>query len=289
MAAPRSSGRSDWSEDEVRRTVADYFAMLESELLGRPYVKAERLRSLRPLLADRSPQAVEYKHANISAVLIELGYPYVGGYKPRGHYQALLADAVARYVEEHAGFFERLTDSELLNPEGVPEPAPAPAAGLFETPPDRTPWTGDMRGPPKRLGRKIDFVMRDARNRRLGHLGEQFVVELERRRLAETGRDDLARQVEWVSETRGDGLGYDVLSFDEVRDAELYLEVKTTGLGKYFPFYVTDSEVEYSQEEADRYRLYRVFDFSRAPRLYVLPGSLSDTCHLRPMVFRAAV
>ena len=40
-------------------------------------------------------------------------------------------------------------------------------------------------------------------------------MDLERRRLLSHGRDDLAKKVEWVSDTSGDGLGFDVLSFDE--------------------------------------------------------------------------
>jgi hypothetical protein len=56
------------------------------------------------------------------------------------------------------------------------------------------------------------------------------VAELERRRLREAGRDDLADRVEWVAETCGDGIGFDVLSFSETDGAEKFVEVKTTGL-----------------------------------------------------------
>jgi hypothetical protein len=46
-----------------------------------------------------------------------------------------------------------------------------------------------------------------------------------------------------VSETVGDGLGYDVLSVEAVDESEKLIEVKTTGLGKYTLFYVTGVEV----------------------------------------------
>lgn len=42
------------------------------------------------MLNGRSPGAIEFKHANISAILIEIGFPYLDGYKPRGNYQELL-------------------------------------------------------------------------------------------------------------------------------------------------------------------------------------------------------
>ncbi len=45
-------------------------------------------------------------------------------------------------------------------------------------------------------------------------MGEEFVVHLERHRLQAIGRDDLALRVEWVAQTIGDGLGFDILSFN---------------------------------------------------------------------------
>jgi hypothetical protein len=76
----------DWSREEVEATVADYFAMLVAELAGVPYNKAAHRRSLLKVLMHRTEQSVEFKHANISAVLIELGFPYISGYKPRSNY-----------------------------------------------------------------------------------------------------------------------------------------------------------------------------------------------------------
>jgi hypothetical protein len=40
----------------------------------------------------------------------------------------------------------------------------------------------------------------------------------------------LADQIDWVASRLGDGLGYDIVSFDGNGD-ELYLEVKTTNAG----------------------------------------------------------
>jgi hypothetical protein len=41
-------------------------------------------------------------------------------------------------------------------------------------------------------------------------------------------------EFQWIAQTCGDGVGFDVLSFDEVDDSERFIEVKTTGLGKHF-------------------------------------------------------
>ena len=60
-----------WAREEVEATVAAYFGMLRAELSGTRYSKAEHRRRLLPLLQRRSEQSVEFKHANISAILIE--------------------------------------------------------------------------------------------------------------------------------------------------------------------------------------------------------------------------
>src|SRR5688500_2336095 len=84
----------DWSAEEVAATVAEYFVMLQSELRGEPFNKREHNRRLQTVLNNRSAGAIEFKHANISAILIELGFPYVDGYKPRGNYQELLKQEI---------------------------------------------------------------------------------------------------------------------------------------------------------------------------------------------------
>jgi hypothetical protein len=284
---PAESG--DWSPAEVALIVADYCDMLRAELDDEAFNKSEHRRALRTQLNGRSDGSVERKHQNISAVLVGMGLPYIDGYKPLGNYQALLETGVEDFFRAHPDFVARCERAQLVNPtveqhpqrswEELTEPPPEEIVG-----PERwtTPWM--IRRP-----RRTDFARRDAENRQLGKLGEQFGLEVERRRLLEAGRNDLARKVDWVSQSVGDGLGFDLLSFDETDDSERFIEVKTTGLGKYFPFYVSENEVRCSEAEPGKYRLYRVFDFARAPRLYVLAGPLSAACRLTPVSYRATI
>ena len=67
------------------------------------------------------------------------------------------------------------------------------------------------------------------------------------------------------------------------------LEFKTTDLGKFFPFYVTDNGVRCSEAIPQQYPLFRVFDFGREPRLYILHGSLRELCQLDPVLFQAVI
>ena len=72
-------GRVDWSRLEVEAIVADYFAMLGKELQDIPFSKTTHRRAIARMLHGRSDSSIELKHQNISAILIELGYPYIDG------------------------------------------------------------------------------------------------------------------------------------------------------------------------------------------------------------------
>ncbi|QGQ21964.1 DUF3883 domain-containing protein [Gimesia benthica] len=280
----------DWNENEVRLIIADYFDMLEAELLDKKYKKSEHRKALIPKLVGRSEGSIEFKHQNISAVMVEQGWPYIEGYKPRGNYQGLLAAAVDSFLDENPNVLRRIETAPLLNP-SKPKSLSNPDFGkVIVDPPEvikppkpaEKPWLS-------RRAKKIDFAERDAQNRKLGTLAEQFVFDLERHRLNVAGRDDLAQKVVWASKVIGDGLGFDILSFDEADDSERMLEVKATGLGKFFPFYVTSNELRCSEDIPEQFQLFRVFDFGRSPRLYILHGSLSQLCQLDPVLYRATL
>ncbi len=276
-----------WSYDEVEVTVADYFDMLRQELAGLPVNKAGHNERLRHFVANRSRGSVEFKHANISAILTLHGYPYIDGYKPRFNFQTLLEQVVLEYLEVHGDFFEPVIAGPVLNPTTSPDASEIEVGRLVEPPPDSMRIPPTVWSPTARAVR-FDFVARDAANRDLGRRGEEFVVEFERRRLHEGGQRDLVQRIEWTAHVRGDGAGYDVQSFNPDGTARL-IEVKTTGLGKYFPFNVTVNEVRCSEARPREFHLYRVFNFGPEARLYMLPGAISGSCHLDATQFRAFV
>jgi hypothetical protein len=280
----------DWTESEVRLVVSDYFAMLESELMGEPYKKSAHRKALIPKLSGRSDGSIEFKHQNISGALVEMGLPYIEGYKPRCNYQSILAKEVEAFLEQQTDLLTKLALSPTLNPTQL-KIAPQPNLDeVIEAPPE-TIYSPTANGKPwiTRKASKLDFAERDASNRKLGQMGEEFVFELEKYRLHKAGRNDLAQKVTWASRDIGDGLGFDILSFDETDETERMLEVKATGLGKFFPFYVTNNEVRCSEDIPEQYQLFRVFDFGKSPRLYILHGSLRQLCQLEPVLYRAVV
>jgi len=82
----------DWTEQEVRLIVEDYFKTLEIELSRRSYNKSSHNQALRPHLNNRSKGSIDFKQQNISAALINMGLPYIKGYKPRINYQKQLVE-----------------------------------------------------------------------------------------------------------------------------------------------------------------------------------------------------
>lgn len=278
------SAGKNWNWLECEFIVEDYFSMLEKELTNIPYKKTEHRMRLTPKLKNRSMSSVEFKHQNISAVLLNLGLPYIQGYKPALNYQKQLYHVVLAYIAGQQNQFQRLIetadlpitfDSKPINWESVYDPS------LPETIPS-------VQEPSRKyLARKTNYSQREMNNRNLGVQGESFVLEFERQRLIRANREDLAHEVKWSSHDLGDGLGYDIRSFNPQKDEELFIEVKTTTSGKYQPFFITDNELAFSLDKSEQYSLYRVYDFRGQPRLFELPGAVDQHVNLSAKTYQA--
>ncbi|HYC76348.1 MAG TPA: DUF3883 domain-containing protein [Planctomycetota bacterium] len=274
-----------WTREEVEAIVDDYLAMLASELSGVRFDKTAHRRSLKTRLRDRSDGSVEFKHQNISAVLLDAGFPYVAGYKPRSNYQQLLKEVVADRLRDSKELLE-LARHDAERPMAVPEVKDVLA--VLTEPPRLEPAKARKSDAARRIRISLatNYLEAEARNRSLGDAGESFVIRYEKARLVRAGKEDLAARIEHAAKVRGDGLGYDVLSF-ETTGAERFIEVKTTKYGDHTPFFVTRNEVAASRGLADRFHLYRLFDFKHTPRLYTLPGALEVSCRLDPATYLA--
>lgn len=266
-----------WSDNELDAIVRGYFAMLAAELSDQPYVKSHHSAALMEQIG-RTHRSVEFKHQNISAVLEELGLPWIRGYKPKRNFQNAIFGAIDRYLSMHGeAQYEQPPPRVLTAGEGSQVFIDPPPARLDE--PARPPLL-------QNLVRKFDPVARDFRNRQLGAAGEQFVVELERRHLITVERPDLARKVRWVAAEDGDGAGYDVLSFAPNGDERL-IEVKTTNGSARTPFFLTRNECEVADARAEAWRLYRVHLFAQTPRVFSVAPPLDKVLSLRTETWRA--
>ena len=125
-----------------------------------------------------------------------------------------------------------------------------------------------------------------------GNMGEELVIEIEKRRLEAMNREDLIPRIAHVAKYK-DGLGYDLISVDvdeAGHEQEIYIEVKATAGGKNMPFYVSHNELEVSREYRELYYIYRIYNLVRNSNhvnYYRLNGAIDDCCELTPVDYIA--
>lgn len=272
-----------WTNTEVQLIVADYFNMLSAELKGEDYSKAAHRRALMPLLQNRSEGSVEFKHQNISAILMELGQPFIKGYLPRVNYQLSLRDAVIEYLNLNRSIenqFQTFADKEIIKPSNqidflqfVAEPPKnktvfEPSAPAYHKSPI-----------------KVNYLEKEQRNRNLGMLGEELVMEYEKWQLKRLGKTNLSSQIIWISKEEGDGAGYDILSRN-LDGSKKFIEVKTTKLSKETPIFFSKNEMDFSIDHREDFHLYRLFDFEKNARMFQRNGALNDICFPVPQSYK---
>jgi hypothetical protein len=271
-----------WSKIEVALIVADYFDMLIKELNRIPYKKADHRRQILPLLNNRSEGSIEFKHQNISAILINLGRPYITGYLPRYNYQNLLEDEVIDYLVHHSEIesnFQQFVEKDIIKPKTRLD-----FNKIIVSPPEIISVTE-----PKVFYQhkhiKINYLEKEQSNKALGLYGEELVIEYEKWNLIKLGKDNLADKIEWISKEVGDGAGYDILSIN-LNGTDKYIEVKTTRLGKETPFFFSSNELQFSINKASYYHLYRLFNVESDVKLFQKNGALNTICNSIPTMYK---
>jgi hypothetical protein len=209
--------------------------------------------------------------------LDELGLPWIPGYIPKRNYQNAIFPAIERYLR---------ANPLVLN--FVPQEIQTPgrSATIFIDTPTLVMSEASPVGL-RRLVRKFDPVERDHRNRALGRAGEAFVLELEKKSLAEQNHKNLAGRVRWIAEEEGDGAGYDILSF-ESDGKEKFIEVKTTNGSARTPFFLTRNEFETAAECSSTWCIYRVHQFATDARVFVIRPPLEKHVNLVTETWRAS-
>ena len=278
---------NDWTREEVELAVSDYLEMLEMEISGNPFNKAERNRNLRRFLKDRTRGSIERKHQNISAVLVKLGFPYVDGYKPLHNHQTILLDVVCERLRKAIDLQHQVEESVLLPVHSLPNIQDWSSV-LDARPPIHEEAHQVLRDSPRptQVFPNKNYLAVEAANRSLGEAGEDFVMRFEHERLWRAGKRNLAERIDQVSKSKGDHIGFDIHSFETTGEDKL-IEVKTTRFGPLTPFFATRNEVEVSERLSSTYQVYRLYRFSTNARLFVLHGSVRTSCDLEPTHYSA--
>ena len=234
----------------------------------------------------RTHKSVELKFQNISAVLDELGLQWISGLAPMRNFQRILSDIIEEKLDE---LVWKEDAKEFIQPVGLSE-----ASGTFdgftttidyEAAPQKADKEAALPDHMQLLARKFDPVVRDLKNRSLGEAGEKRIFENERAKLVNSGRPDLAEKVEWTSRVRGDGAGYDILSFYESGKAR-FLEVKTTNGWQETPFFMSKNELDFAGQSKENYSIIRLYDFNRNQRAFEIQNPIQEKLNVIPDHFR---
>lgn len=129
-------------------------------------------------------------------------------------------------------------------------------------------------------GRTVNFIQNGIENKRLGDLGELWVMKHEIDKLKEAHKHNLIEKIKHTSKDEGDGTGFDIQSFDKEGN-KIFIEVKTTKGKKNSTFFITRNELEKSKIEKASYYLYRLYNYNEqfdTADLLVIKGDLTNLC-----------
>ena len=129
-------------------------------------------------------------------------------------------------------------------------------------------------------GRTVNFIQNGIENKRLGDLGELWVMKYEIEKLQNAKLYNLIDKIKHTSKDEGDGTGFDIQSFD-IYGNKIFIEAKTTKGKQNSTFFVTRNELERSKIEKENYYLYRLYNYSEqtdTADLLIIQGDLTNIC-----------
>lgn len=132
------------------------------------------------------------------------------------------------------------------------------------------------RGRSKRVkvGKHVNYDDMHKKKKTIGELGERIALNYEYDRLAAEGID---KEPVHVSRVEGDGLGYDIRSWDAA--GEIKIEVKSTTGSSKDGFDMSPNEIEVSRTEGIRYKIYRIYDLDvkkGTAKICIYDGPIDD-------------
>lgn len=136
---------------------------------------------------------------------------------------------------------------------------------------------------PRFNGVDIDFDRKNKEDKELGDFGEELVLDYEKNKLKEKGLNSFIEKVQIVK----DGKGYDIISFDEYGN-EIFIEVKTTKGNEKTPFYLSQNEKLFFEKNADKYYLYRLYNYDADKNYadFFIVENMNEELLFQPTEFR---
>lgn len=109
--------------------------------------------------------------------------------------------------------------------------------------------------------KKINWEQLSNYKNNIGLCGEELVLLSEKNKLIKYEMYEYLTRIEHVSQTRGDGLGYDIISFDREGN-QIFIEVKSTNKDLKSDIFFTSNELLQMESLGNNYYLYRVYDLN---------------------------
>ena len=223
------------------------------------YMELADLTTLRPNYQYYLNNAhLETLHAFINSV--EFFQPYDEMYgKPD-----LLASDVAKTQDAWFAYVNKQLDSSIFE---------ADVASIIGE-------MGEKEGMQEQSGFILELLKKIQKNaqreekvktKEIGDVGESMVIEHEKNRLTNLGRQDILHMIQKIPEKFA--VGYDITSFDGINDLRRLIEVKTSiSRGKLSStnFHMTPSEWSAANSHRSIYYIYRLMISSQAVSLFLI-------------------
>lgn len=133
---------------------------------------------------------------------------------------------------------------------------------------------------------KIDYEKTNRTKQYHGTQGELLVMKYEKQRLYNNEQlKEYADRVEHVSKTQGDGLGYDIVSYDLINNKveKIFIEVKTVIGNVNSSVNISSKELKAAEKLGEKYKIYKVFNYkSSTPELIIIDDIHDERLSIEP-------
>ncbi|HET7674367.1 MAG TPA: DUF3883 domain-containing protein [Gammaproteobacteria bacterium] len=283
QAPPAAATPADDREAERYQALfAHYLTMLEAGVRGQVLKQAEHFSALMDAYGEFSEVVIRRAYADVSAVLLQCGLPFLDVYPPAPQPRRELRRHLIRYLDGARERLERIwlgeqavrgvrVADELIDLLGSWAPPPLDEefrVDAFLAGRARFPTFGG-------------FQRREEQFAALRDAGCRFALAFERARLKSEHKSALAKHVKLLrADLRADS-GFDLISF-EADATERYIRVEPTQYSRRFPFLVEPRTLVASYRHGERFCIYRVFHFCWDAKLYMVRGDLRERLHFLP-------
>lgn len=274
-----TTAESAASREEARMLDAlfeHYLTMLEAGVRGEVLGQARHFTELMNAFGALSEATIRAHFAEISAVLLHCGLPFLDVYPPIARASRSLRRRLVQFLDRERARLARIWLGETaVRRVRVPDEI-VDLQGVWAPPP----LNNDFRVEAYLAGRSHfptfgGFQRREERFEALREGGCRFVLAFERARLKHEQCDALARQVRVLTSGDERSEGCDIESF-EASGEKRYIRVSATQYSRRFPPLVEPRALVAGFRHGAHFFLYRVFHFCWDPKLYMVQGDLRE-------------